>query len=120
MAESAKEKQEKDCSDNNYHHEYKIPTKCVKNMEDVSIWEKSEAYQEYLGFIFVIGDSIKGKKIRDLNVEELDKEGVVVGILNVLGELDKWISEIPAVEQQQRFGNKAFREWHNRLEKVGK
>lgn len=24
---------------------FKIPTKCVKNMQDIAMWEKSEAYQ---------------------------------------------------------------------------
>ena len=45
MAESVKERQEKDHCDNNQDHEFKIPTKCVKNIEDVSAWEKSDAYQ---------------------------------------------------------------------------
>ena len=100
-----------------------INIKCVNNQQCIRIFNTfpmspNPFFQEYLGFIFAIGDSIKGKKIRDLNVEELDKQSVVVGIINVLGELDKWVSEIPPVEQQQRFGNKAFREWHKRLEEV--
>lgn len=24
---------------------FKIPTKCVKNVQDITVWEKSEAYQ---------------------------------------------------------------------------
>ena len=76
--------------------------------------------QEYLGFIFAVGDTIKGKKIRDIKVDKHDEESVVVGLINLFEELDKWISEIPLVEQQQRFGNKAFREWHDRLKEVFK
>ena len=71
-----------------------------------------------MGFIFAIGDAIKGKKIRDVKVEELDKQSVLVGIINLLEELDKWVTEFPPAEQQQRFGNKAFRDWHERLEQV--
>ena len=52
-------------------------------------------------------------------MEELDKKSGVVGIINLLGELDKWVSEFPPIDQQQRFGNKSFREWHKRLEEVG-
>ena len=72
-----------------------------------------------MGFIFAVGDTIKGKKIRDIKVDKHD-ESVVVGLINLFEELDKWISEIPLVEQQQRFGNKAFREWHDRLKQVFK
>ena len=39
-------------------------------------------------------------------------------MLKVLEILDSWIDEIPLAEQQQRFGNKAFRDWHLRLEQV--
>ena len=39
-------------------------------------------------------------------------------MLRVLEILDSWIDEIPLAEQQQRFGNKAFRDWHLRLEQV--
>ena len=39
-------------------------------------------------------------------------------MLKVLEVLDSWIDQIPLAEQQQRFGNKAFRDWHLRLEQV--
>ena len=125
---------------------FKIPTKCVKNVQDITVWEKSEAYQvtihfyhfysifymgliffqlilcyfcqEYLGFIFAIGDAIKGKKIRDVRISDISNDSVVKGLIKILDVLDSWINEIPPVEQQQRFGNKAFRDWHIRLETV--
>ena len=45
MAESVNEKDSKEHCDNIHVHEYKIPTKCVKSIQDVSVWEKSDAYQ---------------------------------------------------------------------------
>ena len=74
--------------------------------------------QEYIGFIFAVGDSIKGKKIRDISIEDVQNRVVITGLLGLLDELDKWIDEIPPVEQQQRFGNKAFKDWHSKLEQV--
>ena len=38
----------------------------------------------------------------------------------MLATLDKWIDEIPPVDQPQRFGNKAYRTWFSRVEEVGK
>ena len=37
----------------------------IKSSELIKTWEDSEAYQEYVGFILAIGDTIKGKKLRD-------------------------------------------------------
>jgi len=88
------------------------PTKQVKNMEDLKKWEKSEAYQEYLGFIQMIGEAISGKKIRD---DKIEKSEAVLKTLEMLETLSQWADEIKLEEQQQRFGNQAFRTWHNRL-----
>ena len=38
----------------------------------------------------------------------------------LLDELDKWITDIPPIDQPQRFGNKAFRDWFARLTEVGR
>ena len=37
----------------------------IKSKEQVITWEESEAYQEYVGFILAVGDTIKGKKLKD-------------------------------------------------------
>lgn len=89
-----------------------VPTKQVKNVDDLARWEKSEAYQEYLGFIQMIGGAICGKRIRDGKIEPSPP---VQALLEVLNQLDQWIDEIKPAEQQQRFGNKAFRDWYERL-----
>lgn len=36
-------------------------------------------------------------------------------VLEILTKLSSWIDEIPLVAQQQRFGNKAYKTWHERL-----
>ena len=71
-----------------------------------------------MGFIFAIGDAIKGITIRDIKVEDLDPKDVAVGLVNLIETLSNWVDEIPPAEQQQRFGNKAFKDWHSRLEQV--
>ena len=37
----------------------------------------------------------------------------------MLDELQGWTSEYPPVAQNNRFGNKAYRDWHARLDQVG-
>ena len=72
-------------------------------------------FQEYLGFIQTIGSAISGKRITD---EKIVKSEPVVKLVAILDVLSSWIDEIKLAEQQQRFGNVAFREWHSRLLEV--
>ena len=60
----------------------------------------------------MIGDAIAGKKIRDETIEISESSTKLIRILDTLSS---WIDDIKPVEQQQRFGNKAFRDWHNKL-----
>lgn len=39
-------------------------------------------------------------------------------MLNLLTILSKWIDEIPPIQQPQRFGNKAFKLWSNKVKEV--
>lgn len=64
----SKEIEKSGCAEEN---NFKVPEKCVKSALDIPIWERSDAYQEYLGFIFAIGDAIKGKKIRDVKIDNM-------------------------------------------------
>lgn len=43
---------------------------------------------------------------------------MVQNVLNMLETLSKWVDEIPPIQQPQRFGNKAFRDWFARVKQV--
>ncbi|XP_026295668.1 serine/threonine-protein phosphatase 2A activator isoform X3 [Apis mellifera] len=81
----------------------------------MKIWEKSEAYFEYLGFILALNESVQGKAL-DVECSQSPAIGNVIKMLN---EFDEWITQIPPTEQPQRFGNKSFRIWHERLQQNG-
>lgn len=94
-------------------HQYIRASKMVKNIGDMQRWLRSEAYKEFFGFIYTVNVSIKGKSnsVGSANASErVDK------ICNMLEILEKWIDEIPPIQQPQRFGNQAYRKWHSRLE----
>ncbi|CAG9771938.1 unnamed protein product [Ceutorhynchus assimilis] len=93
-------------------HAFVTPVKLVKTYEDMQKWDKSEAYFEYLGFIFAINDSIKG--ISNSNGSAKASENINK-VCMLLDTLSKWVDEIPAIEQNQRFGNVAFKTWYNQL-----
>jgi len=44
--------------------------------------------------------------------EKVDK------VLQLLEILNKWIDETPPIDQPQRFGNKAFKTWYQKLKEV--
>ena len=39
-------------------------------------------------------------------------------LLTILNTMESWIDEIPPIDQPQRFGNKAYRTWFEKLEQV--
>ncbi|KAG6455537.1 serine/threonine-protein phosphatase 2A activator [Manduca sexta] len=88
-------------------HRFVEPVKAVKSITDMAIWEKSEAYMEFTGFIATLNEAIKGKPLSvDCKISEN-----VTKIMNMLDKIDKMIDEFPPVEQPQRFGNTSFRDW---------
>uniref|UniRef100_A0A069DRY4 Serine/threonine-protein phosphatase 2A activator n=1 Tax=Panstrongylus megistus TaxID=65343 RepID=A0A069DRY4_9HEMI len=94
-------------------HQFVIPKRTIFNIEDMVMWEKSEAYFEYFGFINAMNEVAKGKTCRG----QYPKSPAVEAILALLTTFKGWVSEIPPIEQPQRFGNKAFRTWYERLKK---
>ncbi|XP_011136657.1 serine/threonine-protein phosphatase 2A activator isoform X1 [Harpegnathos saltator] len=96
-------------------HEFVVPKKGIKVPMDIGVWQKSEAYFEYLGFILALNEAVQGKA---LDVECLESP-LVSTVVQMLNKFDEWITEIPPTEQPQRFGNKSFRTWHERLQQNG-
>lgn len=96
-------------------HEFQIPKKRVLSPADMPLWENSEAYLEFVGFILALNEEVKGMP----NDGDYPKSGVVNGFLNVLDTLSLWIDEIPPIDQPQRFGNQAFKIFYNRLVEHG-
>lgn len=93
-------------------HAFVTPVKLVKTVDDMQKWDKSEAYFEYLGFIFAINDSIKGVSNSKGSEQASDNVNKLVAMLDTLSQ---WVDEIPPIQQPQRFGNSAFKTWYNRL-----
>jgi len=70
--------------------------------------------QEYVGFILSVNEALKGKKTSSLKPfnERIEK------VITLLDSLDRLIEETPPTEQPQRFGNKSFRVWIDKLKEV--
>ena len=67
-----------------------------------------------MGFVNILNESVKGKKLRD----DVSASPIVGKLLQLIEKLSSWMDEVPPVEQPQRFGNKAFRTWWERIRDV--
>eukprot|EP00058_Branchiostoma_floridae_P008200 XP_002593688.1 hypothetical protein BRAFLDRAFT_62463 [Branchiostoma floridae] len=75
-------------------------------------WQKSQAHRDYMGFVLTLNEAVKGKsRTCECHISEPTEK-----LLGILDTLDRWVDETPPVEQPQRFGNKAYRTWFQRLE----
>ncbi|XP_060564785.1 serine/threonine-protein phosphatase 2A activator-like [Ruditapes philippinarum] len=98
-------------------HEFLIPKKEVgPPPEIIPKWEKSQAYQDLVGFILAMNNAVKGKKI----TADSTMSPTVTQLIKLLETLDSWIAEFPPIDQPQRFGNAAFRDWFNKLQQNAK
>lgn len=89
-----------------------MPVRCVKSVDDMALWEKSLAYYDIIGFINGISQSIQGKKLS----AKLEPSPIADSLVKIFEkDLNKLIDETPALDQPQRFGNKAYRLWFEKL-----
>lgn len=93
-------------------HEYIVPVKGIKVPEDMQLWQKSEAYLEYLGFVIALNEAIRGKAN---NAKGISLSPVILNLLEMLEKINKLINDTPPIKQPQRYGNHAFRDWYKKL-----
>lgn len=77
----------------------------------MSTWIGSQAYADVMGFLSAMNDSVRDKKIS----ESSTTSSTVDKLLTLLLTVDSWIDDIPPVDQPQRFGNKAFKQFYDKL-----
>lgn len=80
----------------------------------MQIWEKTEAYHDYVTFFIGLNESVEGLPV-SAKIEFSDNSKAIVELLDTI---DKWIDENPPIDQPQRFGNQAFRSWYKKLTQV--
>ncbi|XP_043204844.1 serine/threonine-protein phosphatase 2A activator-like [Amphibalanus amphitrite] len=95
-------------------HDFKIPQKEVKAHNELKKWAESEAYQDIMGMLLAVNTAVRGLKMPPATAEA--GSDAVRRLVALLDHMSSWVDEIAPVEQPQRFGNKAFRTFYQRLE----
>ncbi|XP_030555801.1 serine/threonine-protein phosphatase 2A activator [Drosophila novamexicana] len=81
--------------------------KRVHNAADLAQWQRSRAYHDLIGYINGTSSAIQGIKTTD----EMYESDVLRKLLALFDALAQLVKEHPPLEQPQRFGNKAYRDW---------
>ncbi|XP_063700676.1 serine/threonine-protein phosphatase 2A activator-like [Culicoides brevitarsis] len=92
-------------------HLFVVPEKQIKNALDMGKWQRSETFYQILEFIGNISEAVQGKRLTEnFSISEPCQK-----IMNLLKKLEQLAIETPPVEQPQRFGNMAYRQWHQKM-----
>lgn len=84
---------------------------------DIGAWERSEAYYELIGFINAVSTCVQGKKISG----DLPSQSAGVDqVLKVIEHLNRLVDDTPPIDQPQRFGNMAYRDWHRKMKETSR
>ena len=67
-----------------------------------------------MGFVNILNEAVKGKKLSD----DIPASPIVDKLVKLIEKLSRWVDETPAIDQPQRFGNKAFRTWWEKIRDV--
>ncbi|XP_067928726.1 serine/threonine-protein phosphatase 2A activator-like [Watersipora subatra] len=92
-------------------HKFSSPVKLLSQANMMPQWIASHAYADLTGFISAMNDAVKDKKLS----EKYPISAAIEKLSNVLSTLSKWIDDIPPIDQPQRFGNKAFKQFYDKL-----
>eukprot|EP01059_Diplonema_ambulator_P019342 TRINITY_DN3247_c0_g1_i1.p1 TRINITY_DN3247_c0_g1~~TRINITY_DN3247_c0_g1_i1.p1 ORF type:complete len:315 (+),score=65.49 TRINITY_DN3247_c0_g1_i1:68-1012(+) len=88
--------------------------KRIRSVGDVAKWQKMASFEELTGFLVGLGDSVKG--VSNDEGRKIEAGPALKKLMEVMDVARGWVAEIPLQDlRQQRYGNKAFKEWWGRL-----
>eukprot|EP01126_Amoeba_proteus_P063411 TRINITY_DN8740_c0_g2_i2.p1 TRINITY_DN8740_c0_g2~~TRINITY_DN8740_c0_g2_i2.p1 ORF type:complete len:266 (+),score=46.52 TRINITY_DN8740_c0_g2_i2:71-799(+) len=93
---------------------FRSPEKKINSVESLNKFLTSTTCNDFLQFLEDLNESVKGIPLD----KECHTSPFVVGCLELIAKCSVLIDEIPPQVQPMRFGNKAFRVWHERLTQV--
>lgn len=92
---------------------YAAPRKCINTHIDLEVFKRTHAFQTLITFLTELNDSVRGKAVSS----NFECSQACTVLDEALVTMEKWVQEIPPVEQPMRYGNTAFRDWHQRFSK---
>jgi len=88
-----------------------VPERLLRTVSDMPKFLASRACKSLVEFIRAMNAASQGAKLSN----ECVVSPLVQRLLDTLDTMEGWCEEYPPSQQQMRYGNVAFREWHSRL-----
>jgi hypothetical protein len=97
----------------NFHmsNSYKVAVKAIHSINDFEAFQKSSTCKQILDFVKDCAESVVGSSMAD----EFPVSEAVTKFVVFMDVLHSLVDEIPPLKQPMRFGNKAFRIWHEKV-----
>lgn len=96
------------------NHKFIPTSKKITNPDLLDKFLNGKTYELIMNFIKALQNSVRSKPNSKV---EKSKNPCVIGLQNLLNELDKIYEDTPVSTKEQRFGNTAFRNFRNKVEK---
>ncbi len=103
------EQQSADASFDWSTHQWELPQKLIREVPDLEKFRHSQSYRSFMEFICLLQRSLESKAAS--SVPDTPKFAVYHELLD---RLIKLVDEVPPIQQKMRFGNVAYKDWHNK------
>lgn len=95
-------------------HKYEAPSKKIKDPQGLEAFKLCPTYTAYMTFIGGMQMAVEGKPI-----SATVKNARLEAYQGLVDRLVKLVDEVPPVQQQCRFGNIAYKDWHDKAMVIG-
>lgn len=95
-------------------HKWVEPEKLIKEQQDLEKFKKSQSHNEYMNFVMALQHSVEGKGASKTQLSPKFKL-----FIELIQRLNKLVDEVPPIQQKMRFGNTAFKTWHQKAMEIG-
>lgn len=102
-------------------HKFESPEKRIKTQQEMEAFSKSTQYAEYMSFVCALQESVISKGISE-STEKLNstKNGNFKIFSDFFDSLRNLVEEVELLPKNQaRFGNPAFKTWHEKAMETG-
>ncbi|KAJ4733485.1 Serine/threonine-protein phosphatase 2A activator [Rhynchospora pubera] len=92
---------------------FQPPSKRIASLDHLRRFNDSPSARHFLGFVASLSHSVRSRKLSD--PLPLHFSPVLTSLVSLLQTLSHWVDQIPPLPHQARYGNPAYRLWHERL-----
>ena len=98
-------------------HDFVKPSRGIMEASDMDNWKKSPVREEIFSFIKQCTESVVGRRCSDVQALEdgTIASTAVMKFVEFMRRMRTKLDDFPPLQQPMRFGNKAFRQWHECL-----